>query len=292
MDIPKLYKYRYFNETLVSKNGLPNSEQIPQWQQVLYDGLIFPASPETFNDPYDCDLVLSDDFLNSRTAREILADALAQRCLITKSERDELFNTDNVEKTLKSILFHHFRARSRGLAQRMLNDFYVVLKQARDSLRVACFSETNRSILMWSHYAHNHQGFCIEYDFNHLEYKRHLKPVRYVNERHYVPGDFADHVSSKAGNAIYEAALYKSAEWCYEKEWRLVMSRIDLAHPEYRGLIPAMAVKEFITAVYLGVKASKNFEKAICTHYKETPIKIYRMKLSASNYSLQAEQIQ
>ena len=45
MDIPKLYKYRYFNESMVSKNGLPNSEQIPQWQQVLYDGLIFPPHP-------------------------------------------------------------------------------------------------------------------------------------------------------------------------------------------------------------------------------------------------------
>ncbi len=292
MDIPKLYKYRYFNESIVSRNGLPNGEQIPQWQQVIYDGLIFPAPPETFNDPYDCDLLLSDDFLNSRTAREILADTLAQRCPITKNEKDELFNTDNVEKTLQSILWHYFRVRGRGLAKQLINDFYVVLKQARDSLRVACFSETNRSILMWSHYAKNHQGFCIEYDFKQLEYKRYLKPVRYVNERHYVPGDFADHVSPKAGNAIYEAALYKSAEWSYEKEWLLVMSRIDLAHPEYSGRIPVMAVKEFISAIYLGVKASKDFEMAICTHYKETPIKIYRMKLSASNYSLQAEQIQ
>ena len=166
MDIPKLYKYRYFNESMVSRNGLPNGEQIPQWQQVLYDGLIFPAPPETFNDPYDCDLLLSDDFLNSRTAREILADTLAQRCPITKNEKDELFNTDNVEKTLQSILWHYFRVRGRGLAKQLINDFYVVLKQARDSLRVACFSETNRSILMWSHYAKNHQGFCIEYDFN------------------------------------------------------------------------------------------------------------------------------
>ena len=292
MDIPKLYKYRYFNESPVSRNGLPNGEKIPQWQQVLYDGLIFPASPETFNDPYDCDFVLSDDSLNSRTARKILADTLAQRCPITKNERDELLNTDNVEKTLKSILWHYFRIRNSGFAQRMLNDLYITLKQARDSLRVACFSETNRSILMWSHYAHNHQGFCIEYDFSQLEYKQHLKPVRYVSERHYIPGDFADHISPNAGNAIYEAALYKSAEWSYEKEWRLVMSKIDLTHPEYRERIPVMAVNAFIRAVYLGVKASKDFEKAICTHYKETPVKIYRMKLSASNYSLQAEQIQ
>lgn len=50
MDIPRLYKYRYFNENMVSRNGLPNGEQIPQWHQVLYDGLIFPASPDTFKD--------------------------------------------------------------------------------------------------------------------------------------------------------------------------------------------------------------------------------------------------
>ena len=62
MGIPRLYKYRYFNENMVSRNGLPNGEQIPQWHQVLYDGIIIPAAPETFNDPYDCDFLLEDGF--------------------------------------------------------------------------------------------------------------------------------------------------------------------------------------------------------------------------------------
>ena len=86
MDIPKLYKYRYFNESPVSRNGLPNGEKIPQWQQVLYDGLIFPASPETFNDPYDCDFVLSDDFLNSRTARKYWRTRLLNGAQLQKRE--------------------------------------------------------------------------------------------------------------------------------------------------------------------------------------------------------------
>ena len=63
MDIPRLYKYRYFNENMVPKDDLPNGQQIPQWHQVLYDGIIIPAAPETFNDPYDCDFLLEDGFL-------------------------------------------------------------------------------------------------------------------------------------------------------------------------------------------------------------------------------------
>ncbi len=34
----------------------------------------------------------------------------------------------------------------------------------RASLGVICFSERSDSLLMWSHYADNHNGICIEFD--------------------------------------------------------------------------------------------------------------------------------
>jgi len=38
----------------------------------------------------------------------------------------------------------------------------------KDSLKVCSFSGTQYSIIMWSHYADQHRGFCIEYDTNSL----------------------------------------------------------------------------------------------------------------------------
>ena len=158
MDIPRLYKYRYFNENMVPKDDLPNGQQIPQWHQVLYDGIIIPAAPETFNDPYDCDFLLEDGFLDSSAARSMLIKMLAERCAITSEEKNSIRNTDNLEKTLKEVLWKHFRARSRGLTKNLMETSINTIQKVKELLRVACFSEINDSILMWSHYAQNQIG--------------------------------------------------------------------------------------------------------------------------------------
>lgn len=286
MDIPKLYKYRYFNETLVSRNGLPDGEQIPQWHQVLYDGLIIPAHPNSFNDPYDCEFLLSNSFMESKAAKEILLDQLSKRCVLTIQERSDLINTENLERTVKSILWNHFRVRSKDLVSTLMTDLNNTIRETKSLLRVACFSEINDSILMWSHYAQNHQGFCIEYDLNDWDCKGHLKPVRYTNKRHYIPGDFAGTLPPGSGNAIMDAALYKSDVWSYEKEWRLVMGRIDISHPEYTGRTPACFLKNQITAVYLGAKADPKYRAAICKHFAGSDIKIYQMQMQTDSYKL------
>ena len=279
MNIPKLYKYRYFNEELVSKDGLPDGEQIPQWHQALYDGIIVPAAPATFNDPYDCDFLLENNFMDSNAARTMLIKVLSDRCLLTVDEKNSIRHTDDFEKTLKRILWNHFQARSRNLAKEMLSSAVSTIQKTKELLRVACFSETNDSILMWSHYALNHKGFCIEYDLNEWDCKNHVQPVRYVDERHYIRGNFADNLPPNAGREIMDAALYKSAEWSYEKEWRLVMSAVEIMNPKFRGKIPAFFLKDFITAVYIGTKAEEQYCKQICEHYRGTDIKVYKMNM-------------
>ena len=51
---------------------------------------------------------------------------------------------------------------------------------------VSCFSEVNDSIVIWSHYANNHKGFCLEYDFKSLGFNdiraTSLCPVIYQKE--------------------------------------------------------------------------------------------------------------
>lgn len=37
------------------------------------------------------------------------------------------------------------------------------LSMKRNRIFTACFSENRHSLLMWSHYANSHKGFCIEY---------------------------------------------------------------------------------------------------------------------------------
>jgi hypothetical protein len=42
---------------------------------------------------------------------------------------------------------------------------YAIRNRFR-SIGVCCFTRNVNSILMWSHYASNHQGFCVEYKYN------------------------------------------------------------------------------------------------------------------------------
>ena len=56
-----------------------------------------------------------------------------------------------------------------------------------NSYRICCFSSRYDSILMWSHYADENKGICVEYDLGLLDHSnpilRHIYPVIYGKDR-------------------------------------------------------------------------------------------------------------
>ncbi len=292
MKNPKLYKYRYFSENIVSRFGLPDGEQISQWEQVLYDGLIFPAHPESFNDPYDCDFLVDSDFLESHLMRELLIRQLSSRCTLTQYEKESIMINDDVDKVLREVFFHHFKVRNKHFLQSMKEDINKAIKSAKSVLQVTCFSEVNDSILMWSHYAQNHSGFCIEYDFNNWESKKHLKPVKYIKDRHTIRGNDLGDKTRNIGTIIIDETLYKADVWSYEREWRIIFTNPSLSHPEYNGKTLVFYFKDFITGVYLGAQAQKKYIQKICEHFSKTSIPVYQMQMRQDKYELVATRLQ
>lgn len=57
-------------------------------------------------------------------------------------------------------------------------DVYETFKK---TLCVCCFSKNMNSILMWSHYADNHRGVCLEWDFDTEKNKGNLIEIEYNN---------------------------------------------------------------------------------------------------------------
>lgn len=96
-------------------------------------------------------------------------------------------------------------------AQR-IQDIESANKQS--SVFVSCFSETNDSILMWSHYANDHKGICVGYNLHELISRFNCYPVIYSN-RVYV---FDNNDSM---NSMQSGALIKAEKWKYEQEWRV-----------------------------------------------------------------------
>lgn len=93
---------------------------------------------------------------------------------------------------------------------------------------VCCFSTSNDSTLMWSHYADSNCGMCITYDFNKLNEndirRQHIFPLAYSHKPIIIPK--IDHRAEECEYPVEAnilcTALSKGLDWNYEKEWRLV----------------------------------------------------------------------
>lgn len=86
---------------------------------------------------------------------------------------------------------------------------------------VLCLTVTPDSLLMWAHYANNHNGFVIQFDETHEFFAPsshdgqvlELTKVEYSAQRPVL-----------SYSTLNSASLYyrKSPEWFYENEWRII----------------------------------------------------------------------
>lgn len=280
MAIPKLYKYRRFNENKVL--SFTGSGHIFRWQNELFDGMILLSSPVSFNDPYDCDLVVEDSFLKEQVARELYIESAETYKPLTEQEKELLRTSDNWKNALETVMNVPL---SDDLNEKLMGVVNKTLQEVRENVRVSCFSSTKDSILMWSHYAENHSGFCIEYDFNSCPLELHLHPVQYSKIRKQISGSFANS-NNTANRAIYEAMLYKSDVWNYENEWRCIFYKNELNPFPFDVNKYFLDLHGYMKAIYLGAKTSDEHISAVCEHYNGTKIKIYQMKMKIDSYEL------
>jgi hypothetical protein len=121
-----------------------------------------------------------------------------------------------------------------GFLKRMMEAVtYPIARQIYDTvnenLGALCLTEEPASLLMWAHYADDHRGAVIEFDTTHEFFNRrlganddfrHFRRVVYTQER---PAVFL--TNSDALDFFY----FKSTEWEYEHEWRLIVPLTDCA---------------------------------------------------------------
>ncbi len=89
-------------------------------------------------------------------------------------------------------------------------------RNRKNVTRVFSLSETQRSSLMWAHYAASHTGICIAFDFSDWVNTDSitLEKVRYV--------DSPIKVSHTDLYNYTKLAAHKETSWSYEKEWRFI----------------------------------------------------------------------
>lgn len=309
-----LYKYKSFDD---------KGHSI----ELLQKDKMWLSRPTSFNDPFDCALKLSVKDLTKEYIAEVLINGHSdyyKQFGITNKELDKLkrqkgkkdiihelvklsVKKDNPDLTIKE------RDEIIAEEENRIKNYELDIKH-KENLHVTCFSKTNESILMWSHYADNHKGFCVEYDFKKLginnPFTRFIFPVFYTESvfdmsdyldrydkgfdnvlKKYMgsinPNDILDGIkmpeSGKLNNMSgFYNALQKFRDWSYEKEWRYVFPYKNISNKKLYLPVPKPK------AIYLGAMVSKKNCAKILKIGKERHINIYKMNINSLEFALES----
>lgn len=269
----RLFRYNIFdNQKFIVKNKDEVRAQ-EKWKFTVFDGLLFPSSPFYFNDPYDCGLCIEPSFLYDDATRKMLLDILKKYFIPKPSEIKKILESENLIEDCRIVISQHGIKIDEEFDKTIFETIRNLENIAKSRFSIVCFSDKNDSILMWSHYAHYHTGFCIEYDLTEKKvFNDNIRPVNYIKSRVII-----DKSVQYNQDRLMEAVLTKSDEWSYENEWRLIISNIS-------GLYAN--VKNNIQSIYLGAKVPENKKNEIMDYFKNSNVTIFQMELDRYNYKL------
>lgn len=222
----KYYKYAPWHKFIDEvRDGVKVQKDTGDYlRQNLLSNSIYLNSPAKFNDPFD-----SNPFYNKAATPLQIEQHLARIYM-----KREHVSAEKAKRKVKNILkgnpFHK--------DQHDIETFALNSKEGlRRSIGVSCFTTTPHNSAMWAHYAEDHTGICIEWDFPDGEepftlppgskkvMPLVLMPVTYNDNR---PVIYLFKDSSNQGDAFVDSLLTKPPYWSYEEEYRVIT-------PEYIG---------------------------------------------------------
>lgn len=263
-DIPaKLYKYRRFNVTTLN--------------MITDHGLYF-ANPRRFNDPLDCELSIEPD-IGPKKMSDLLK-------TLYGPHREDHWHHDIASSVYYAGEHGDIKVPgdARDYLMRMLADSVGnEVKKEFDMRGVLAFSATWQSVLMWSHYADEHRGICIEFDTSELPHDR-LSKVRYDGDRSVKASDiYAWKLGGDeaAARRAFDTHFYsKAPDWHYEQEWR------DL------GDKPGECGDYRITGVYFGYRCPYAVKVAIVKMLgSDSKVALYDLYLSRDSFDLRRSKV-
>ena len=162
----------------------------------------------------------------------------------------------------------------------------LFIEESNNYLGVIPFSKRWDNILMWSHYANHHKGFCT--GFNHEKFIssglfKHLIKVKYSNK-------FSNLNPLKDG--IYKAKKsidVKSKDWHYEKEYRFFKFTFpDILKDDDRKI---KILDNFFTEIIIGLNTSENDKETLIDIGRQKKINVYEIVKVPFKFKINRKQI-
>jgi hypothetical protein len=288
----RLFKYCRFD---IDKHYINNLERNVVWL----------SKPDHLNDPYDCALTYSNQELYrhslKKNVRQVIAKIQSDQMQFSEEEIKFIENSTDIVRTLIEVsvnkdasIIPEDKTKFTDIFCQVLNDeMEKIPKQlaagSRESTILTSFTEKNDSIIMWSHYASNHSGFCIEYNFKELGQKNTtnilLYPVIYQDKLIDITKYLLTADDTLYNNAItLLAAITKSTEWEYEKEWRLLIP-FGISKNEMNWVTPIPK------AIYMGSKIDPNNEVIISEIARHKKIRLFKAEMVHDEFKITFKEV-
>lgn len=185
--------------------------------------------------------------------------------------------------------------------QKKIDDVLNSFLSIRNAIGVCSLATSNTNQVMWSMYAKNYEGYCIEYDIatylkEHPEKKYDLHKVNYSDNRDTdimkliliffykylfnLIGIDTVNLDINIKDAIIKLLTAKHTDWAFQNEWRFV------------GVAGDKSINLPIKAVYLGKGMSNVIKNMICRVAADKKITIYEQHDDCETLSVSFEKIQ
>lgn len=238
-NVGKLYKYLSGNDWDI-KN--------------LKNNNLIASNPSEFNDPFEFKFSLGS---NLGEFKEML-----------KSGTFGKEGCEMVEKYEDKELINYYKATFGATRDKLIKE--------KNKLRVCCLSEKKDNILMWSHYANGHKGFCIEYDIEDIFKKFNgIFPVNYSEE--------LPELENNGEKGISKYFYTKSIDWEYEDEWRLFVN--------YQETQESFIEMPDIKAIYMGCKIDEKLKNQLILYCGKNEIKLYQGEIGMFEYKIEFKEV-
>ena len=183
----------------------------------------------------------------------------------------------------------------KGSLHKQIKILQKLFESQKISMGIACLSEEPDSILMWSHYANNHRGFCVAYNLLGLNQKLQFSavPVLYTQDRvclRSIPLD-QDTLNKETMSLFIQSLTSKSPEWSYEKEWRIIRDEVSCGSKWDNKAKGALLDTVSPSAIILGCCASDELTATLKQHCQNHKIPLYKMEKDPLLYRLNKKAI-
>jgi hypothetical protein len=202
--ITRLYHYERFKEEYLST--------------VLREHKVHCSSPPNLNDPWDCKPWFNSHSLEDPETLEAAIESFYRHA------------GDDLQYNLKAL----WEDRLRNSHEERVN---FIERASRLNIeiisgrRIYCLTPHPDSTLMWSHYAENHRGICLEFTTDNPLFGSALAVIYRSDYPEWTLHEF----ESPQRRAI-EMLLTKAEDWRYEDEYRIVgvqfANNAGYLHPE------------------------------------------------------------